>query len=312
MSKAPRDLPASVRQRLLNLAQAQQEDFGYVLTRYALERLLYRLSCSPQRERFVLKGALLFQVWTPKPNRRTRDLDLLGQGENTPARLVRIFQDLCRQPVEADGLEFVTDSVRAEPTQTDQVYAGLRVQLEALLARARIALQIDIGFGDVITPQALEITYPTLLDFPAPRLRAYPPETVVAEKFQAMVVLGMANSRMKDLYDLWVLAQEFEFAGPVLSQALAQTFQQRQTPLPAPTLLALSVAFAEDQTKQRQWQAFLHQGRLTAEGPELAAVITTLRAFLLPPVAALIAGQPFPQHWASAGPWKPLRKKPRP
>lgn len=145
MSKAPRDLAASVRQRLLNLAQAQQEDFGYILTRYALERLLYRLSCSAQREYFVLKGALLFQVWNPQPSRRTRDLDLLGQGENTPARLVRIFQDLCRQPVEADGLEFVPASVRAEPTQPDQRYTGLQVQLEALLARARIVLQIDIG-----------------------------------------------------------------------------------------------------------------------------------------------------------------------
>ena len=196
--------------------------------------------------------------------------------------------------------------------QQDQSYTGLRVQLEALLARARIALQIDIGFGDVITPQPLEITYPTLLDFPAPRLRAYPPETVVAEKFQAMVVLGMANSRMKDLYDLWVLARAFEFSGPVLSQALAQTFQQRQTPLPSSTLLALSATFAEDQTKQRQWQAFLQKGRLAAEGPELAAVIATLREFLLPPVEALVAGKPFPRHWAAAGPWKLRRKSTRP
>ena len=198
------------------LAREQKEDFSIVLTRYGLERLLYRLSQSAHRDRFVLKGAMLFQLWSGHPHRPTRDLDLLGHGSPDPERFEGIFRDICRQNVEDDGLEFQSDSVRAESMKEDEEYQGLRLKLVSRLGNARIPIQIDIGFGDAVTPEPDEVIYPTLLDGPAPTLKAYPRETVVAEKFQAMVMLGIANSRMKDFYDLWILMRQFEFSGPAL------------------------------------------------------------------------------------------------
>jgi predicted nucleotidyltransferase component of viral defense system len=219
VNKAPTNLPASVRQRLLNLAGQSKQDFGILLTKYALERLLYRLSLSKHRGAFILKGALLFQLWTSEPYRRTRDLDLLGQGDGSADRYRKIFTELCSQEVENDGLTFLPDTIRVERIRDEEEYDGVRVLMTAHLANARIPLQIDVGFGDVISPGPVELQYPTLLPFPAPKLRAYSKESVVAEKLEAMVKLGMANSRMKDFYDLWVMARRFEFRGPVLSAA---------------------------------------------------------------------------------------------
>jgi predicted nucleotidyltransferase component of viral defense system len=214
VNKSPTNVPASVRQRLLNLAGQTNQDFGLLLTKYALERLLYRLSVSNHRDDFVLKGALLFQLWTSEPCRPTRDLDLLGQGDGSTERYRTIFTKLCSQEVEDDGLTFLSDTIRVEKIRDEEDYEGVRVLLTAHLANARIPLQIDVGFGDVISPGPVELEYPTLLPFPAPKLRAYSKESVVAEKFEAMVKLGMANSRMKDFYDLWVMARRFEFRGP--------------------------------------------------------------------------------------------------
>jgi hypothetical protein len=199
----PVNVPASVRQRLLNLAHQTKQDFGLLLMKYALERLLYRLSVSPHRDIFVLKGALLFDLWTHQPYRPTRDLDLLGCGDSSLERYRKLFSEICTQTVEDDGVSFFADTVTAERIRDDEDYEGVRLVLQARLGAARISLQIDIGFGDVITPSPVEVEYPTLLDFPAPKLRAYPKETVVAEKFEAMVKLGIANSRMKDFYDLF-------------------------------------------------------------------------------------------------------------
>ena len=227
----PRNLAASVRQRLMNLAREQNEDFQLVLTRYALERLLYRVSQSEHRDVFVLKGAMLFQLWRNQPHRPTRDLDLLGHGENSIPRFERIFCEICKLAVEDDGLMFGAKSVRGDTIKEDQDYEGLRFNLDCRLENARIPIQIDIGFGDVVTPGATEVTYPVLLDFPAPVLPAYSRESVVAEKFQAMVMLGIANSRMKDFYDLQILARQFEFQGAVLSQAMQATFGRRHTPV---------------------------------------------------------------------------------
>ena len=193
-----------------------------------------------------------------------------------------------------------------EPIQQDQEYTGVRVRLEARLGTARIPLQIDIGFGDAITPEAVEIEYPAMLAFPAPVLCAYPRETVVAEKFQALVMFGMATSRMKDLYDLWILARYFAFEGPTLCQAIRATFARRQTALPDSLPLVLSSAFAEDSAKRTQWQAFVRKNRLAGEGTDLSQVLSVLQDFLMPPVQALVAGEAFGKTWPASGLWRPV------
>lgn len=302
MSKdKPRNLPASVRERLRQAAAVRKEEFQLVLTRYGLERLLYRLSRSPHADLFILKGAMLFQLWSDQPHRPTRDLDLLGRGDNSIEGIAQVFRDVCNQTVEPDGLEFHAESARAERIKEDQEYEGLRVHCEARLENARIPLQIDVSFGDAVTPAAARIRYPTLLEFPAPEVRAYRRETVVAEKFQAMVALGMTNSRMKDFYDLWVLAGGFAFDGPTLSRAIRATFRRRKTALPVQTPLPLTAEFHDDTGKQ--WDAFVRKSKLDAAGMGLGQVAAVLREFLMPPVQALATDEAFEQHWPAGGPW---------
>jgi len=301
--RQPVNLTASVRQRLLNRAREKGEDFNLVLTRYALERLLYRLARSKYTDRFVLKGAMLFAVWANRVYRPTRDLDLLGYGDSSHQTLAKVFQEICLTDVEPDGLVFDASSVRMSEIREDQEYGGCRVQLVAYLANAQINLQIDIGFGDVVRPEAEEIDYPTLLDFPAPRVWAYPREAVVAEKLQAMVALGMANTRMKDFYDLWVIVSQFSFYGPSLVEAIKATFARRGTQIPSDVPIALSEAFSEDPGKNTQWQAFLRRTGLEARAAELSQVITELRAFLIPPILAASKGAALTQSWVDGGPW---------
>ena len=300
----PINLAASVRQRLMNIARRDREDFNLVLTRYALERLLYRLARSPHRERFILKGAVLFQLWSGQRHRPTRDLDLLGHGDSSASHFEAVFRSICAQDVEDDGLTFLPDTVRAERIKDEDEYQGVRVRVDARLANARIPLQIDVGFGDVITPAPVAVEYPTLLDLPAPTVRAYPRETVVAEKFQAMVMLGIANSRMKDFYDLWILSRQFDFAGPVLMTAVAKTFANRRTQIVA-SPLALTPAFADDSAKRTQWQAVLKKSRLSNAPGALREVVDSLRTFLSPVAAALCESQSFDRVWRAPGPWRP-------
>jgi len=301
--RQPVNLVASVRQRLLNRAREKGEDFNLVLTRYALERLLYRLTRSQYTGRFVLKGAMLFAVWGGQVHRPTRDLDLLGYGEASERVLATIFKHICLTNVEPDGLVFDADSVRVTEIRGDQEYEGQRVQLVANLGNAQIYLQVDIGFGDVVTPDVEEIEYPTLLDFPAPRIRAYPRETVVAEKLQAMVALGMPNTRMKDFYDVWVIASQFSFRGSSLVEAIRATFARRRTKIPNETPIALSEAFAKDPDKITQWKAFLRRSRLADTAIELTKVIDKLQSFLAPPLLAAARGETLTQSWTDGGPW---------
>jgi predicted nucleotidyltransferase component of viral defense system len=297
------NLAASVRQRLLDLSRLEGEDFQLVLTRYAIERLLFRLSQSRYREQFVLKGAMLFQLWGGGVHRATRDLDLLGRGPNDTARLAEIFQDLCDERVADDGLQFNAETVTAEQIKPGDEYQGVRVSMDCVLDKAVIRLQVDVGFGDVVTPSPIEVAYPTVLDFPAPVLKAYPMESVVAEKFQAMVALGIANSRMKDFFDVWYLAEHFNFDGMVLQQAITETFKRRQTAIPTGVPLALSDDFAGNAVKQAQWRGFLRKGRVASSDIELDDVIARLRVFLGPVVAAVGNGTPFHQTWTSSGEW---------
>ena len=299
----PRNLAASVRQRLLNRARERGEDFNYLLTRYANERLLFRLAESGHRDQFVLKGATLFELWHEAVHRATRDVDLLGFGEPTVERMQAVFRELCTVDVEPDGLRFLEPSVRAEPIRDGQAYGGVRVRLGADLDGARIALQVDIGFGDVVTPGVVEAEFPTLLDFPAPRLRTYPRETVVAEKFEAVVRLGIANTRMKDFYDLWAVATTFAFDGESLAAALAATFDNRGTALPIEPPLALRPEFTDDTEKQAQWSAFLRRVEISP-AVSLDAVTEVLRRFLLPPASAAARGEPFEQGWPAGGNWR--------
>lgn len=296
-------LAVSVRERLLNLSRNRQEDFNLLLVRYASERFLYRLSQSPFAQQFVLKGATLFAVWSGKLHRPTQDIDLLGYGDSSSEALRSLFATVCELPVQADGLVFDTSKIRIEEIREAQEYGGRRITLSAYLDTAVISVQIDIGFGDVMTPGAVWLTYPILLPFPEPHLRTYPKESVVAEKLQAMVMLGMANSRLKDFYDLWTLSYQFSFNGELLIEAIQATFAQRQTEIALPRPTALTAEFAEHAEKARQWQAFVSRNKLDVADMSLARLIAELSEFLVPPWQAIATGEPFRATWVPRGPW---------
>jgi hypothetical protein len=300
----PRNLSASVRDRLTNRARERGEDVQLVILRYAIERLLYRLSRSEYADRFVLKGAMLFSLWADVPYRATRDVDLLGYGDSAAERLVETFQAICGVEVEPDGVVFLAETVRAEQARENDEYQGVRVTLEARIAGARLLIQADVGFGDVVVPTVQEIEYPGLLDLPTPRLRAYPPETVVAEKFQAMVRFGAITSRMKDFYDLWAIATTFGFEGPVLAEAIRATFERRRTSLPTGTPDALSPEFAESPTNQSRWQGFLGRTEIAMAPEPFPAVLAKIREFVLPPTQSVATGEPFERAWSPGGPWR--------
>ena len=277
-----RNAAASVRARLKNRADATDEDYNLLLTRYGLERLLYRLSVSEHAPNFLLKGALLFLLWHELPHRPTRDADLLGFGADDADSVVAVFRDVCAVACD-DGMRFDTGAIRGSVIRKQAGYGGVRVEIPATLDGAKLALQVDVGFGDVVTPQAQMVSYPVLLDDqPAPQLRAYPKYTVCAEKLQALCLLAMANTRLKDYFDLWLLLGEGSLDDALLAQAIAATFARRGTALPPAWPIGLTDAFAADAAKQRQWQAFLRKNRLDA--PALTEVVGELRAALAQPL----------------------------
>jgi len=283
VAKEIKNIGASVRARLLNLAKASGQSFDLVLTRFALERLLYRLSQSRYADRFVLKGAMLLMTWLGDPHRGTRDLDLLGFGDPSPEAMLAIFREILEQDV-SDGVLFDAEALRVDRIREELEYGGLRLRTAASISGARIGVTIDIGFGDALEPGVELLDYPSMLNLPAPRLRAYARETVIAEKFQAMVALGRANSRMKDFYDVWILSRTFAFDDDRLARAIAATFSRRGTPLPTEIPDALTPAFAADEQKQQQWRAFIED---VAQDPgSLTDVVSGLAAFLMAHAAA--------------------------
>jgi predicted nucleotidyltransferase component of viral defense system len=279
MPEPKRNMGASVRARLLGLSKQRNQPFDLLLTRYALERLLYRLSTTEHRDRFVLKGAMLMTTWFDTKFRPTRDVDFLGFGEAEPEKVLAIFREICAVG-QADGVTFDVDAIKIERNREELEYGGLRLRTQATIDGARVPVVIDIGFGDSIVPGLDEIEYPVLLDAPAPKLRGYKPETVVAEKFEAIVKLGRANSRMKDLYDIWMLSREHEFKGAGLAQAIAATFSRRKTDIPVERPVGLSKTFAEDPAKQQQWKSFVDS--IGVELPLLIEIVDQLAAFLVP------------------------------
>lgn len=296
------NVAASVRQRLLSLAQAKNWEFNRVLTRYGVERLLCRLAASPHGERFLLKGAMLFTVWEGSPHRATKDLDLLGLRRRSSGELVAIFREIIGTPVEPDGLIF--GEITAEPIRAAMEAGGIRIILRAELAAARINVQVDVGFGDATVPPPVDVEFPTLLDSPKPKLRAYPPETVIAEKLEAMVRLGLGNSRMKDFFDIWHLSRTYRFEGAVLASAIHATFAARNTELPKGPVTALTAEFAEDRGKRTQWNAFVRQAAVAEYTPELDAVVEQLAGFLEPVVNALKAHRSAPVRWTPKEKWE--------
>lgn len=302
--KKNKNIAASVRARLLERSRMTGEDFQLLLTRFGIERLLARLAKSQYSTQFTLKGAALFHVWADMPHRPTRDVDFLGQGEPTPSHLEAVFREIMETEVEPDGVIFDLNSVEADVIKEDQEYEGVRVHADAELDGARIRIQVDIGFGDAITPKPVSVSYPTLLDFDSPVLIAYPKETVIAEKFQAMIALGMANSRMKDFFDVWTLACQFEFKFNTLSGAMRNTFLRRKTEFPATTPVPFLKEFSANKKKASDWRAFLKRSKLESGMPSLTEVTELIDLFVSPIIESTSLN---PRRWKPGGPWETVK-----
>lgn len=302
--KPPINVPASIHHRLLALSQERDADFNNLLTRYALERLLYRLSRSEFLSRFVLKGALLFEVWSKEQFRTTKDADLLLLGQVSLTELEAIFRAICSTPVEDDGLTFLPETVAAEEIREEQAYQGARVTHWVQLGKARIHVQVDIGFGDVVIPSPKIADFPSLLGHPSARMANYTRESSLAEKFEALVVLGLTNSRMKDLFDIWALSQRFSFEGSILAKAIEATFKRRGTPLPQFSPVAFTSTYTLDPQKQAQWHAYLHKTKFGIQPPQsLETIMAAIAEFLLQPTLAAFAVGTFNKQWPPCGPW---------
>jgi predicted nucleotidyltransferase component of viral defense system len=298
-----RDLAASVHQRLLNKSHETGRPFNELLQYYAMERFLYRLSKSIYAEKFVLKGALMLSVWNAPASRPTRDIDLLGRLENSIESVAAVVGEICSTEVEPDGLSFDPKSVEAERIAEDADYEGVRVLFQGHLGNARTSMQIDVAFGDVVVPGAKTIEYPTIIEMPPPVLAGYSMESTIAEKFEAMVKLGILNSRMKDFFDIWLLSQQFRFSGKVLASAISRTFETRGTDISSyPS--AFSAAFLADDSKSRQWQAFVRRTAITSAPSDFSAVLEQISRFLGPPAKAQTEGAAFTKSWMAGGPWR--------
>lgn len=298
-----REIAASVRQRLLNQARAQERPFQELLQYFAMERFLYRLTQSPFADRFILKGALLLTAWRAPMSRPTIDIDLAGRTSNELDDISELIGTVCDVVTKPDGIEFNRASIEVTRIKEDADYEGVRVKFHAVLAKARIPMQIDIGFGDVVVPGPTKIEYPTLLDFPAPVLQAYPRETAITEKLEAITKLGLLNSRMKDYYDIALLSRMFPFEGENLIAAILATFRHRETKIEAEPI-GLTDAFCGDPARAIQWRAFIRRSRFTEQSRDLERIVIELRQFALPVLAAAAIDRPFRARWEPGGPWK--------
>lgn len=297
-----RDVAASIRQRLLNRARSEGRPFQELLQYFAMERFLYRLGRSPFADRFILKGALLLTAWKAPVTRPTIDIDLAGRISNDPERIRSVVGEICGLDSEPDGLVFELASIEVRLIKEDAEYEGVRVRFHATLAKARIPMQIDIGFGDVIVPKPGKVEYPAMLEFPPPVLRAYPKEAVVAEKLEALTVLGTLNSRMKDYYDLALLARLYPFDGAVLVEAIGATFRHRGTEIEAEPV-GLTAAFLSNPARVVQWRAFIRRSRLAPKST-LEEVVEQVRHFAAAPLASAASDRAFGLNWQPGGPWR--------
>lgn len=304
MKESTRNIPASVAARLLNRAKQRGDDYQTLLTSFCLERFLYRLGESGAWERFVLKGAMLLRLWSEQPYRATRDLDLLRKGDRSFDAIRTDVETICSTEVEPDGVRFDPSTIRIEAIRAEDEYAGTRVTLPAQCGTARLRLQIDVGAGDSVWPTPRKCTYPALLEFSPPQVLVYPPEAVIAEKVEAIVVLGDRNSRIKDFFDLHHLATHFGFDRVTLAEAVRRTFARRRTPVQAETPIGLTLAYWENPSRGPHVRAFARRARLTV-GPEPGSeIVNVLGPFLLPILDDLRLGVPRAGTWAPGGPWR--------
>ena len=303
MARNIENVAASVHKRLLNKAKESSRPFHELLQHFAIERFIYRLSKSRHADRIILKGALMFSTWSGAPSRPTMDIDLLMRIDNSLEAVVGAIKDACRTRVGADGMSFDPETVTAARITEGAEYEGVRTRVRGHLGNARVSLQIDIGFGDVIVPGPNKTVYPVLLDFPTPELNGYTKESTIAEKFQAMVTLGVLNTRMKDFYDIWMLSRSFDFKGEVLAEAVEKTFANRNTPITnVPTIFDPS--FVQDAGKKTQWQAFIRKAQLTDAPGTFKDVVATIKTFVHPLVEALAGQRAFRKTWTAPGPWR--------
>lgn len=302
------DVAASIKARLLAQARARGEEFERTLARFAAERLLYRLGACAARDRCLLKGASLLAVWMPDPFRATRDVDVLASGPTDDEAIRSMIAEICLVECPEDGLRFDLSDLAVEEIRPDEEYSGKRARFRAFLGKARIAVQLDIGVGDAVGVEPEEISYPTMLPLPAPRLRAYPREQTVAEKFEAMVKLDVRNSRMKDFHDVWALAGSFAFDGAILRGAVAACFERRKTPWAAEAPRALTPAFYQSPEPETRWRNYLAAGAVLVAPPSGFDVIgERIIRFLGPVRETILSSDPFAQSWPPRGPWQPIQ-----
>lgn len=304
MSRKGTNIAASVAARLLDRAKRSGDDYQTLLTNFCFERLLYRLGVSEIRDRFILKGAMLLRVWSEQPYRATRDLDLLRRGDASFEAIKEDVRLICSTPVEPDGAMYAADSVRVEAIRAEDEYAGTRVMLPVRCDSARLTLQIDVGVGDSVWPPPRRCTYPTLLQFAAPKILAYPQEAVIAEKLEAMIVLGDRNSRIKDFFDLYHLASQFEFDRPTLTESVRRTFARRRTPIPGVEPIALTSAYWENPSRPSQVRAFARRAGLTLPSEPEESFNDLLSSFLQPILDELHTGETRSGTWKPGGPWR--------
>jgi len=305
MKKNIKNIKASIKARLQNKAKETNRSFSEVLQYYGMERFLYRFSRSKYADKFILKGALMFTVWQVPERRTTLDIDFLARYDNKVADIEMVMKDICNMQVGTDdGLMFDSKTVRGRKIKEDADYEGVCVKLRGFLERSRIPMQIDVGFGDIIYPKPKIIEYPIILDFPKPHLKGYPAESVVSEKFEAMVKLGLLNSRMKDFYDIWLMMRQFDFNGSNLSEALKRTFEHRKTSLPQNKPLFAEEIYDEKSDRQTLWKTFLKKGDIRHVPEKLDSIARDIEEFLIKPLDAINEGQEFKEEWKMPGPWR--------
>jgi predicted nucleotidyltransferase component of viral defense system len=299
-----KNLQASIKGRLQNKAKEAGRSFSEVLQYYGMERFLYRFSRSKYADKFILKGALMFAVWQISERRTTLDIDFLAHHDNLIAAIEKVIEDVCDEPVTPDGVVFDSKTIKGYKITEEAEYEGVRVKFTGFLEHSRIPMQIDMGFGDIIYPKPEIINYPVILDFPEPHLKGYPAESVVSEKFEAMVKLGSLNSRMKDFYDIWLMLRQFDFNGAPLTEALKRTFEHRKTPLPQEKPLFAEEIYDEKPDRQTLWKAFLKKGDIKHVPEKLSVAASEIEDFLIKPLDAIKKGYAFNQVWKVQGQWE--------
>ncbi|EKD29168.1 MAG: hypothetical protein ACD_79C00027G0002 [uncultured bacterium] len=297
------NVQASTRALLENKAKETNRPFSEILQYYGIERFLYRLSKSEYAEKFILKGALLFNVWHIPERRTTLDIDFLAHYDNQVTKIEEVIRDVCNIPVEADGLLFDADTVHGSKIKEDADYEGVRIKFKGFLDRSRISMQIDIGFGDVIYPKTKIIDYPVILNLSKPHLKVYPLETVISEKFEAMIKLGLLNSRMKDFYDIWLIMQQFDFVGKNLLEALKRTFRHRKTDLPKKIPFFDEEIYDENSDRQILWKTFLKKNDIKYAPDKLSAIAKEIEKFLFVPIDAIHKGIEVKKEWQAPDKW---------